>query len=162
MVRTVLAMAYLNFMLLKVRTPERNASAAPPLKCTYNVCAPFFPQVNGVDVSSCSHEEAVQVFLSAEEPITVEVKRREPSAVPAGEDVSKRELPGTAERASTASVAVQTEDPDAERNLLLDEDEDVLFDESPVSDQIVNIFDECLVPDVDFEVRPCFHSSSTN
>lgn len=112
--------------------------------------------MNGVDVSSCSHEEAVQVFLSAEEPITVEVKRRDPRAVPggtsAGDDVS-RDLPGTAERASTASVAVQTEDPDAERNMLLDEDEDVVFDESPVSDQIMNIFDECLVPDVDFEVR---------
>ena len=36
-----------------------------------------FPgQVNGVDVSQCSHEEAVQRFLEAEEPIMVEVKRR--------------------------------------------------------------------------------------
>ena len=33
-------------------------------------------QVNGVDVSQCSHEEAVQRFLEAEEPIMVEVKRR--------------------------------------------------------------------------------------
>lgn len=32
--------------------------------------------MNGVDVSQCSHEEAVQRFLEAEEPIMVEVKRR--------------------------------------------------------------------------------------
>merc|ERR1711962_570333 len=32
--------------------------------------------VNGVDVSQCSHEEAVQRFLEASEPIMVEVKRR--------------------------------------------------------------------------------------
>ena len=29
-----------------------------------------------MDVSQCSHEEAVQRFLEAEEPIMVEVKRR--------------------------------------------------------------------------------------
>merc|ERR1719319_1942926 len=32
--------------------------------------------VNGVDVSSCSHEEAVQRFLEAKEPIMVQVRRR--------------------------------------------------------------------------------------
>ena len=32
--------------------------------------------MNGVDVSQCSHEEAVQRFLEAAEPIMVEVKRR--------------------------------------------------------------------------------------
>ena len=32
--------------------------------------------MNGVDVSQCSHEEAVQRFLEASEPIMVEVKRR--------------------------------------------------------------------------------------
>ena len=36
----------------------------------------FFVQVNGKDVSNSSHEEAVEVFLAAEEPIMVEVKRR--------------------------------------------------------------------------------------
>lgn len=40
---------------------------------------------------------------------------------------------------TTSSIGVQTDDP--------------VFDESPVSgEQIVNIFDECLVPDVDLEV----------
>ena len=38
-------------------------------------------QVNGVDVSECSHEEAVQRFLEAQEPIMVEVKRRSRSEV---------------------------------------------------------------------------------
>ena len=33
--------------------------------------------MNGVDVSQCSHEEAVQRFLEASEPIMVEVKRRQ-------------------------------------------------------------------------------------
>lgn len=33
-------------------------------------------QVNGTDVSSFPHEDAVRVFLTAQEPIVVEVKRR--------------------------------------------------------------------------------------
>ncbi|XP_059609650.1 uncharacterized protein LOC132257004 [Phlebotomus argentipes] len=33
-------------------------------------------KVNGVDVSGCSHEEAIKVFLTAHEPITVEVRKR--------------------------------------------------------------------------------------
>jgi hypothetical protein len=33
-------------------------------------------KVNGKDVSNSSHEEAVEVFLAAEEPIMVEVMRR--------------------------------------------------------------------------------------
>ena len=33
-------------------------------------------QVNGVDVSGCSHEEAVKKFMQAKEPIIVEVKRK--------------------------------------------------------------------------------------
>ena len=38
-------------------------------------CWPFNPQVNGVDVSQCSHKEAVTRFLEAQEPIIVELKR---------------------------------------------------------------------------------------
>ena len=37
--------------------------------------------MNGVDVSQCSHEEAVQRFLEASEPIMVEVKRRQAGKV---------------------------------------------------------------------------------
>lgn len=36
----------------------------------------FFSQINGIDVTSIPHEEAVQIFLKAPEPILVEVRRR--------------------------------------------------------------------------------------
>ena len=55
----------------------------------------FALQVNGRDVSQSSHEEAVAAFLTASEPITVEVLRR-----PAGSVASK-----TASN-NTASVSV--------------------------------------------------------
>ena len=49
-------------------------------------------QVNGVDVSQCSHEEAVQRFLEAEEPIMVEVKRRGKAAETTEAKVDENEL----------------------------------------------------------------------
>lgn len=39
----------------------------------------FFSQVNGQDVSNSSHEDAVRCFESAQEPIIVEVLRRQPN-----------------------------------------------------------------------------------
>lgn len=128
-----------------------------------------------MDVSNCSQEEAVQVFLSAEEPITVEVKRRTSSTSSTisssassscsqtsstngvkEEGTSPKRTPVLVENKSettTAEIGVQTDD--LEQLLGVDEEELELEDEnesSPVSEQIVNIFDECLVPDVDFEV----------
>ena len=41
-------------------------------------------QVNGIDVSQVSHEEAVHVFQSAPEPIQVEVVRRRDVSTDAG------------------------------------------------------------------------------
>ena len=41
----------------------------------------FYLQVNGRDVSHCTHNEAVEAFLTASEPITVEVLRRRPDSV---------------------------------------------------------------------------------
>ena len=41
----------------------------------------FLFQVNGRDVSHCTHDEAVEAFLTASEPITVEVLRRRPESV---------------------------------------------------------------------------------
>ena len=38
----------------------------------------YFSQVNGVDVSKSSHEEAIGVFQSASEPILVQMLRRAP------------------------------------------------------------------------------------
>lgn len=40
----------------------------------------FFFQVNGQDVSNSSHEDAVRCFQSAQEPIIVEVLRRQPNS----------------------------------------------------------------------------------
>lgn len=95
----------------------------------------------------------MQVFLCAQEPITVEVKRRDSNVSQDTPGSPKRNVPvvvgGTGN--NTASIGCQTDDIDLVANLL-QADEDPVFDESPVSD-LVNIFDECLVPDVDFEVR---------
>lgn len=95
-------------------------------------------------MSQCSHEEAVQVFLKADDPITVEVKRRSSSSTAEDSISPQRTPPPLRPEKEINSIGCQTDDliPLAAN----------VFDESPVSDQIVNIFDECLVPDVDFEV----------
>lgn len=43
-------------------------------------CIPCFPQVNGKDLSKATHEEAVEAFRNAKEPIVVQVLRRAPAA----------------------------------------------------------------------------------
>lgn len=40
---------------------------------------PAFPQVNGKDLSKATHEEAVEAFRNAKEPIVVQVLRRAPA-----------------------------------------------------------------------------------
>ena len=45
-----------------------------------------------MDVSQCSHEEAVQRFLEAEEPIMVEVKRRGKTAETTEAKVDENEV----------------------------------------------------------------------
>ena len=45
-----------------------------------------------MDVSQCSHEEAVQRFLEAEEPIMVEVKRRGRAAETTEAKVDENEM----------------------------------------------------------------------
>ena len=45
-----------------------------------------------MDVSQCSHEEAVQRFLEAEEPIMVEVKRRGKAAETTEAKVDENEV----------------------------------------------------------------------
>lgn len=52
--------------------------AEPILNCYIVVHA----QVNGIDVSKSSHEEAIGVFQSATEPIMVQVLRRAPATKP--------------------------------------------------------------------------------
>lgn len=116
--------------------------------------------MNGVDVSTCSHDEAVRMFMQAEEPITVEVKRR-PAKSPPPDSAPELLNGGPQPAATTVSVGVQTE---ANDQLILgdvrqgvEEEEEPIFlgeeeESSPISEPIVNIFDECLVPDVDIEV----------
>lgn len=56
-------------------------------------------QINGTDVSSFPHEDAVRAFLAAQEPIVVEIKRR---IVDSSSD--NRIL-----QPNTVSIAVQTD-----------------------------------------------------
>lgn len=64
--------------------------------CTDVVCSVL--QVNGQDLSQASHEEAVEAFRAAAEPITVEVLRR----------VSKTKMKNTPP--AMVSTSTQTEE----------------------------------------------------
>lgn len=44
----------------------------------YTVLLSFLPQVNGKDLSKATHEQAVEAFKTAKEPIVVQVLRRTP------------------------------------------------------------------------------------
>lgn len=44
----------------------------------------FFIQVNGKDLSKATHDQAVEAFRTAKEPIMVQVLRRPPHAKPVG------------------------------------------------------------------------------
>lgn len=66
------------------------------LTCNDVVCSVF--QVNGQDLSQASHEEAVEAFRAAAEPITVEVLRR----------VSKTKMKNTPP--AMVSTSTQTEE----------------------------------------------------
>lgn len=132
-------------------------------------------QVNGRDVSNLAHEEAVNEFLNAPEPILVEVRRRlndepivktpsvenksefcepvEPIAEkPAASDNGSTELVKNVElengsKKDLVSIGIQTEQ--------LPFDNELIFNESPISDQDhpCNGFNECLTPAIDIEVR---------
>ena len=69
--------------------------------------------MNGRDVSNSSHEEAVEAFLQAEEPITVEVLRRGGGGDSNNSNNncsnSNKSATSTASRSSSNSIAVQTE-----------------------------------------------------
>ncbi len=87
-------------------------------------------QVNGRDVSQCSHDEAVEAFLAAEEPITVEVLRRKPEEVEEEEenaDGKKSDVENENETPKTSDEnVVQTEQLGLEH--VEDEEEDDVFD----------------------------------
>lgn len=129
-------------------------------------------QVNGRDVSNLAHEEAVNEFLNAPEPILVEVRRRlndepiikTPTAEKTSdfcepaeriddkvtvdtvttEEVKNVELENVSKK-DLISIGIQTEQFPFENELI--------FNESPISDNPCNGFNECLTPAIDIEVR---------
>lgn len=82
-------------------------------------------------MSELCHEEAVQVLLTVDEPIIVQVARRLTN--------SKNELI-LLNDSTKKSIGIQTD----EYN----------YDESPISENQdeLNVFDECLASDIDIEV----------
>ena len=57
--------------------------------------------MNGRDVSQCSHEEAVEAFLQAQEPITVEVLRSSAASASTGGGSNSRPSKTATETASS-------------------------------------------------------------
>lgn len=123
-------------------------------------------------MSNLAHEEAVNEFLNAPEPILVEVRRRlndEPiikspsvenksdfsesaervAEKPIVDNVSKEKVENILEENGSkkdfVSIGIQTEQFSFENELI--------FNESPISDHPCNGFNECLTPAIDIEVR---------
>lgn len=113
-------------------------------------------QVNGRDVSQSSHDEAVEAFLQAEEPITVEVLRRaqSPKDGPGQQEDSQQDDHGVPEmpQLSSHSIAVQTEVAlgvaDIGIEEYVDDEEDDVGSEHEEGDE-----EDILVPDLEYEVR---------
>lgn len=128
--------------------------------------------MNGRDVSNLAHEEAVNEFLNAPEPILVEVRRRltdepivkTPSVEHKGDfcepvesvaekpkiatectEEVKNVEPENGAKKDQVSIGIQTEQFPFENELI--------FNESPISDHPCNGFNECLTPAIDIEVR---------
>lgn len=124
----------------------------------------FLLQVNGIDVSNFPHEDAVQVFLNAPEPIVVELKRRTTAATSTtltnGTDSLNSSTTSSSRSSSDATNSVKNSQNHPQlvtQGVQTDEFCEILYDESPVSD---HPDDECLPPDIDIEVRIytcCFH-----
>ena len=116
-------------------------------------------QVNGRDVSQSSHDEAVEAFLQAEEPITVEVLRRahSPKDAPQQQQDSQPDdhgIPDVPQHASN-SIAVQTEVALGVADIGVEEYVDE--EEDDVGSIALRGHDgdeeDILVPDLDYEVR---------
>lgn len=128
--------------------------------------------MNGRDVSNLAHEEAVNEFLNAPEPILVEVRRRlndEPIKTPstesksdfceAAETVAEK---STIDNASTEEVKnVELDNGFKNRSIGIQTEQfpfenELIFNESPISDHPCNGFNECLTPAIDIEVMHLF------
>lgn len=119
----------------------------------------FSLQVNGIDVSSFPHEDAVQVFLSAPEPIVVELKRRTTSdSINSSTTSSRSSDANSIKSPQFSTIAVQTDTigtytgSTGHRSSGFIEQHEFLYDESPTSDH-PDPDDECLPPDIDIEVK---------
>ena len=121
----------------------------------------LYLQVNGRDVSHCTHNEAVEAFLTASEPITVEVLRRRPDSVsvpvshrnsayiPVAKSPSQSSLKESLATTQTAEAApVPNIVHPAERDHDFLDEEDELLEEHDV---------DLLVPGLDYEVSFCFY-----
>ena len=124
----------------------------------------LFPllQVNGRDVSQSSHDEAVEAFLQAEEPITVEVLRRaqSPKDGPQQQQDSQQDNHGILDmpQHSSNSIAVQTEVALGVADIGIEEYVDDEEDDIGGSNDIAlrdhdGDEEDILVPDLDYEVR---------
>lgn len=129
-------------------------------------------QVNGQDVSNSSHEDAVRCFQSAQEPIIVEVLRRQPmqgqrnawKEQPQEKNgVEERTIERTVDRTTDRAIEPTRKDPavDACPTLvstavqtdwagLFEEEE--LLPEPLVDEQTNDSFEDFLANDIDFEV----------
>ena len=67
----------------KTQNESKKKMGTHNITTTYliNLFYALYLQVNGRDVSHCTHNEAVEAFLTASEPITVEVLRRRPDSI---------------------------------------------------------------------------------
>lgn len=75
-----------------------------------NLCVSFILQVNGQDLSQSSHEEAVEAFRTAKEPIVVEVLRRVTKNSTSGTTNHRMKSQTTAPTVPMVSTATQTDD----------------------------------------------------
>ena len=104
-------------------------------------------QVNGRDVSQSSHEEAVEAFLQAQEPITVEVLRR-------GQQASR-----TASSVPTStrnSVYIPTStgkspSPKPPHPVLINDNVEV--EEEELSEEMDEVVNFSVLPGLDYEVN---------
>uniref|UniRef100_A0A1B0DR52 Uncharacterized protein n=1 Tax=Phlebotomus papatasi TaxID=29031 RepID=A0A1B0DR52_PHLPP len=86
-------------------------------------------KVNGVDVSGFSHEEAIRVFLTAHEPITVEVKKRLSGQRKAEPMRSPRKVSVAVQTDTTEEEEEEDEDEEEEDTNVLAEDEEEPLEE---------------------------------
>ncbi|XP_015606434.2 PDZ domain-containing protein 4, partial [Cephus cinctus] len=118
-------------------------------------------QVNGQDVSNSSHEDAVRYFQSAQEPIIVEVLRRQPGQQTAAQTSNKEPetidtLPVEERPVTTENCKKDPESPLVSTGVQTDwagliEEEELLPGALNPEEQTNDSFEDFLPHDIDFE-----------